>query len=74
MPVDLVQADKGLDGQTVENVMSLAIVCQFLCIVAVNSLPMSAKGIIMGRMFVTVCGVHWDNKLMRLWVKAFLSF
>ena len=74
MLVDLVQADESLDGQTVENAVSLAIVCQFLCIVAVNSLSMSAKGIIMGRMFVTVCGVHWDNKLMRLWVKAFLSF
>ena len=35
--------DKGLHGQIVESVVLLAIVCQFLCIV-------------MGRMFVTVCG------------------
>ena len=45
--------------------MSLAIVCQFLCIVAVNSLPMSEKAVIMWRIFVTVCGVRWDNKLLR---------
>ena len=37
--------------------MSLAIVCQFLCIVAVNSLPMSEKVVIMERMFATDCGV-----------------
>ena len=49
-----------------ENVVSLAIAYQLLCIVAVNSLPMSEKGVIMGRMFVTLCGVRWDNKLLRL--------
>ena len=38
--------------------MSLAIVCQFLCIVPVNSLPMSEKGVIIRRIFVTVCGVR----------------
>ena len=54
--------------------MSLAIVCQFLCIIAVNSLPMSEKGVIMWRIFVIVCGVRWDNKLFRLWVKAFFMF
>ena len=58
MLVDLVQADESLDGQTVENAVSLAIVCQFLCIVAVNSLPMSEKVVIMERMFATDCGVH----------------
>ena len=57
-----------------ENVVSLAIAYQLLCIVAVNSLPMSEKGVIMGRMFVTLCGVRWDNKLVRLWVKAFFLF
>ena len=41
-----------------ESVVSLAIVCQFLYTVAVNSLPMSEKGVIMGRMLVTVCGVR----------------
>ena len=54
--------------------MSLAVVCQFLCIVAVNILPMSEKGVMMGRMFVTVCGVRWFNKLLRLCVKAFFIF
>ena len=54
--------------------MSLAIVCQFLCIIAVNSLPISEKGVIMWRIFVIVCGVRWDNKLFRLWVKAFFMF
>ena len=28
----------------------------------------------MWRIFVTVCGVRWDNKLLRLWVKAFFMF
>ena len=54
--------------------MSLAIVCQFLCIIAVSSLPMSGKGVIMWRIFVIVCGVRWDNKLFRLWVKASFMF
>ena len=31
---------------------SLAIACQFSCIFAVNSLPMSEKGLTMGRMLV----------------------
>ena len=51
-------ADKGLDDQIVETVASLAIVCQFLWVVAVNDLSMSEKGVIMGRMFVSLCGVH----------------
>ena len=55
--LDLVQADKGLDGQIVESVVSLAIVCQFLYIVTVNSLPMSEEAVMMGRTFATVCGV-----------------
>ena len=63
-----------LDGQIVESVVSLAIMCQLLCIVAVNSLPMSEKGVLMGRMFVTVCGVRWDNKLLRLWSRLFFIF
>ena len=25
-------------------------------------LPMSEKGVIMGRMLVSVCGVGWDNR------------
>ena len=54
--------------------MSLAIACQFLCIVTVNSLPISEKGVIMWIIFVTVCGVRWDNKLLRFWVKAFFMF
>ena len=53
--------------------MSLAITCQFLCIVAVNSLPVCEKGVIMGRMFITVY-VRLDNKLLQLWVKAFFIF
>ena len=55
-------ADKSFDGQMVESVVSLAIVCQFLCMVAVNSLPVSEKGVTMGRMLVSDCGVHWDNR------------
>ena len=37
------QVDKGLDAQTVENVMSHAIVCQFLYMVVVNHLSMSER-------------------------------
>ena len=46
-----------------ESVVSLAPVCQFLCIVAVNSLPMSEKGVMDG-VNVSYCGVCWDNKLL----------
>ena len=45
----------------VVSVVSLAILCQFLCIISVSSLPMSKKGITMGRTFDSVCGVRWDN-------------
>ena len=62
MLLDLVLADKGLDCQMVESVVSLAIWCQFLCIIAVSSLPMSEKGVTMGRMLFSVCDVCWDNK------------
>ena len=41
--------------------VSLAILCQFLCIIAVSSFPMSDKGATMGRILVSVCGVRWDN-------------
>ena len=40
-----------------ESVVSLAIVCQFLCIVALNSLPMSEKGVTIGRILLSVCGL-----------------
>ena len=36
--------------------VSVAIFCQFLYMVVVIDLPMSQKGVIMGRMFVFVCG------------------
>ena len=58
----------------VKNVVSLAIVCQFLCIVAMNSFPISEKGVAMGRMLASNCGVRWDTSLLRLWVKAFSMF
>ena len=57
MLLDLVKADKSLDSQMVESVVSLAIMCQFLCTVAVNSLPMSEKGVKMGRILVSECSV-----------------
>ena len=56
------KADKGLDNQMVESVMSLTTLCQFLCIIALSSLPMSEKGVTMGRMLVSVCGVRWDDR------------
>ena len=55
----------------VESVVSL---CQFLYVIAMSSLPMSEKRITMGRMLVSVCDVCWDNKWLRLWVKAFFDF
>ena len=45
----------------VESVVSLATMCQFLCMMAVSCLPMSEKGVIMGRMLVAICGFRWDN-------------
>ena len=57
MLLDLVQADKLLDGQIVESVVSLALMCRFLCIVDVNNLPMSEKGVKMGRMLDSDCSV-----------------
>ena len=58
----------------VESVVSLATMCQFLCMMAVSCLPMSEKEVIMGRMLVSVCGVRWDNRQLRLWIKAFFMF
>ena len=46
---------------------------QFLCIIAVNSLPMSEIEVTVGRMLVVVCGVCEDSRLLRLWVKTFLN-
>ena len=54
--------------------MSLATVCQFLCIVAVNNLPMSEIEVTTARMLVIVCGVCWDSRLLGLWVKAIFMF
>ena len=59
--MDLVSAEKGLDDQMVESVVSFATMCQFLCMMAVSCLPMSEKGFIMERMLVSVCGVRWNN-------------
>ena len=42
--------------------------------IAESKLPMSEKRITMGRMLVSVCGVRWDNRLLRLRVKAFFMF
>ena len=46
----------------VESVVSLKTVYQFLCMMAVSCLPVSEKGITMGRMLVSVCGIRWDNR------------
>ena len=46
----------------VESVASLAVICQCLWMVAANDLPLFEKGVMMGRMFVSLCVVHWDNK------------
>ena len=44
------------DGQIVERVASLGIVCQFLWMMIVNNLPMWEKGVIMRRRFCSVGG------------------
>ena len=54
--------------------VSLTIVCQFLCIVALNSLSMSEKGVTKRRILVSGYDVRWDNRLLWLWVKSFLCF
>ena len=38
--------------------VSQAVVCQFLYMVVVNDLPMSEKGVTMGRMFLHVVSVE----------------
>ena len=43
-------------------VVSLATLCQFLCIIAVSNLPMPEKGVTKGRILVSVCGVRWGNR------------
>ena len=55
-------AYKGLYGQMVESVVLLVTMCQFLCMMAVTCLPMSEKGVIMGRILASVCGVRWDSR------------
>ena len=45
-----------------ESVVSLAKLCQFLCMIAVSCLPMSEKGVTMRKMLVSVGRVHWDNR------------
>ena len=45
-----------------QSVVLLATMCQFLCMMAVDCLSMSEKGVIMGRLLVSVCGVGWDNR------------
>ena len=39
--------------------VSLVTICQFLCMMAESCLPMYEKGVIMGRILVSICGVHW---------------
>ena len=41
-----------------ESMPSPAIVFQVLFIVTMNDLPMSKEGVMMGRIFVSVCGVR----------------
>ena len=57
-----------------ESVESFVIWCKFLCIIAVNSVPMSENGITMGRIFFSVCAVCWSNRWLWSWVKAFFMF
>ena len=45
-----------------ERVESLATMYQFLRMMAASCLPMSEKGVIMGRMLVSVYGVRWNNR------------
>ena len=49
---------KGLDGQIAESVASSSMVCQFLCIAAMKDFPMPEKNVMMGRIFLSVCGVR----------------
>ena len=58
----------------VESGVSLATMCKFLCMMAVSCLPVSEKGVIIGRILISICGVYWDNRQLQLWVRAFLCF
>ena len=57
MFLDLVLAERGLDGQMVESMASFSIWYQVVCIIAVSSLPIFENGVTMGRMFCSVCAV-----------------
>ena len=61
MLLDLVQADKGLDGQIMESVVWLSTMYQFLCMATVSCFPMSEKVVVMTKMLVYVCGARCDN-------------
>ena len=45
-----------------ESVLSLAKLCQFLCMIDVSCLPMSEKGVTVRKMLFSVGRVHWDNR------------
>ena len=74
MLLDFEQVDKGLDSKIVKSMASSTVVCQFLCIVATNDLPIPGKGVIMRRMLDSRCGVHLDSKLVWVQRKTFLIF
>ena len=42
--------------------MSLPILCQLLCTVAVKSLPIFGKGVAMRKMLISVCGICWFDR------------
>ena len=46
----------------VESLVLLAILCQFLCIITVSSLAVSGKGVIMGTLLVSFCGLCRDDR------------
>ena len=55
-----------------ESVVSSSIACQFSWMVAMNDLPLSEKGLLMGRMFVSACGIRSYSKLLRVLIRDFL--
>ena len=68
------KADKVSNRQIAKKVASVVIMWQVLRIMAINDSPMSEKGAIMGRMFVSVCRVCWDSRLLWVSMRAFLTF
>ena len=74
MLLDFVKADRGLDDQTVESVVSSTMMCQCLWMLPQVICLCLKKGVMMARIFVSVCTVRRKKSCLRVCVRAFIMF